>query len=74
MDFELQLIFLFKFGIQKSWPLRDIVPTIADTPLYQTGQGVFQTELNIFLFKLIDMHTPSPKVEEDIKFPKVLNI
>jgi hypothetical protein len=32
-------------NIQKNWTLRDIVPTLTNTPLYQTGQGVFQTEL-----------------------------
>jgi hypothetical protein len=29
----------------KSWPLKYIAPTITSTPLYQTVQGVFQTEL-----------------------------
>jgi hypothetical protein len=28
-------------NMQKSWPLKGIVPTITRTPLYQTGQGVF---------------------------------
>jgi hypothetical protein len=27
-------------NIQKSWPLKGIVPTITSTPLYQTEQGV----------------------------------
>jgi hypothetical protein len=61
-------------NIQKSWPLKDIVPTIANVPLYQTGHGVFQTKLKVLLFNLVDMHTPSPRMEEDIKFPGVLNV
>jgi hypothetical protein len=61
MDFELNLGFPFKFEIQKGWPLRDIVPTIANMQLYQTGLGVFQTELKVFLFNPVGMHTPSPK-------------
>jgi hypothetical protein len=28
-------------NIQKSWPLKGIVPTITNTPLYQTGQEVY---------------------------------
>jgi hypothetical protein len=61
-------------NIQKSWPLKDIVPTITSTPLYQTGKELFQTELKVLCFHPVDMHTPSPKIEEDIKFSKVLNV
>jgi hypothetical protein len=32
-------------NIQKNWPLWDIVPTLTNTPLYEIGQEVFQTEL-----------------------------
>jgi hypothetical protein len=56
-----------------SWPLRDIGPTITNSPLYQTGQGVFQTELELLLFHPVDMHTPSPKIKTDIEFPNVPN-
>jgi hypothetical protein len=28
-------------NIQKSWPLKGIVTTITNTPLYQTGQEVY---------------------------------
>jgi hypothetical protein len=73
-DFELHLKFLFKFEIQKSWVLRDILHTIANTSLYQTGQGVFKTRKEVFLFHPVDMHTPSPKIKVDIEFSKVLNV
>jgi hypothetical protein len=33
------------FHTQKSCPLKYIVSTITNIPLYQTGHGVFQTEL-----------------------------
>jgi hypothetical protein len=29
------------FHTQKSWPLKDIAPTITSTPLFQTSQGGF---------------------------------
>jgi hypothetical protein len=48
------------------------VPTLANTSLYQTGKGVFSTELEVLCFHPVDMHTPSPKIKEDIEFPKVL--
>jgi hypothetical protein len=35
---------------------------------------VFQTETKVLFFNLVDMHTPSPKIEEDIEFPKVLYV
>jgi hypothetical protein len=73
-DFEVNLKLPFNFELQKNWPLRDIVSTTAQTPLYQIGQGVFQTELKVLLINLVDMHTPSPKIEEDIEFLKVLNV
>jgi hypothetical protein len=50
------------------------VSTITNTPLYQPGQRVFQTETKVLFFNLVDMHTPSPKIEEDIEFPKVLYV
>jgi hypothetical protein len=50
--------------IQKSGSFMDIVSTIANVPLYQTRQGVFQTKLKV---NLVDMHTPSLKIEEDIE-------
>jgi hypothetical protein len=33
--------YLVYFIPQKSWPLKNIAPTITSTPLYQTGQGEF---------------------------------
>jgi hypothetical protein len=56
----------------KSWPLKYIAPTITRTPLYQTGHAVFQTRLGVLCFHPVDIHTPSLKIEEDIKFPKVI--
>jgi hypothetical protein len=53
------------FHTQKGWPLKGIVPTLINTPLYQTRQGVFQTELYVLYFYSVDMHTPSPKIEKD---------
>jgi hypothetical protein len=61
-------------NIQKRWPLRDFVFPITNTSLYQTRLAVFQSELYILLFHPIDVHTPSPKIEEYIEFPKLPNI
>jgi hypothetical protein len=61
-------------NIQKSWPLKGIVPTLANTPQYQTGQGVFQTELLVLRFHAVDMHTTYPKIEEVIAFQRGLSI
>jgi hypothetical protein len=41
--------------------------------LFQTGKGVFDTELDVLFFHPFDMQTSSPKIEEDIEFPKVLS-
>jgi hypothetical protein len=64
--------YLVYFIPHKSWPLRYIAPTITSTPLYQIGQGVFETRLGVLCFHPVDMHTPSLKIEEDIEFPKVI--
>jgi hypothetical protein len=64
----------FNFEIQKSLPRRDIVLTVRSTPLYQIGQGVFRTDIQVLLFDQVDKHTPPPKIEEDIEFLKVLNV
>jgi hypothetical protein len=48
------------------------VHTITSTQLYQTRQEVFETELEVLCFHPVDMHTPSPKIEEDNEFPIVL--
>jgi hypothetical protein len=34
---------------------------------------VFDTELDVLFFHPFDMQTSSPKIEEDIEFPKVLS-
>jgi hypothetical protein len=64
--------YLVYFIPYKSWPLKYIVPTITSTPLYQIGQGVFLTELDVLCFHPVGMHTPSPQIKEDIQFPKVI--
>jgi hypothetical protein len=59
---------------QCSWPLRDIGPSNISTPLIQILERVFQTELSVLISHQVDMQTPSPKIEEDMQFPKVLPI
>jgi hypothetical protein len=36
--------------------------------MYQSGQGVFQTELKVLLFNLGYMQRLSPKIEEAMEF------
>jgi hypothetical protein len=50
------------------------VPNITNTPLYQTEQGVFQTELKVLLFNLVDMHELTLKIKEDMKFQRGLSV
>jgi hypothetical protein len=50
------------------------LPTITNTPLYQTRQEVFQTELEVFHFHPGDMHTSSPKIKEVIEFQRGLSV
>jgi hypothetical protein len=50
------------------------VATITNTPLYQTEQGVFQTELKVLLFTLVDMHELTLKIKEDMKFQRGLSV
>jgi hypothetical protein len=50
------------------------VSTIANVPLYQTCQGVFQTEFKVLLFNLVDMHRLSPKIEEAMKFQNGISV
>jgi hypothetical protein len=71
-NLELQLQFLFKFEIQKNWPLRDVGPTVTNSPLIQTGQGVLHDGLQILVFDVLDMHRLNHTIEEDIEFSKVL--
>jgi hypothetical protein len=49
-----------------------IVLTVTIKPLLQTGQGVFQSDLEVLLFPPVNMHTPSLKIEEDIEFQRRL--
>jgi hypothetical protein len=74
MDFELQLQLLFKFEIQKSWPLNDVGPTIANSPLNQSGQGVLHDGLQILLFYLVDIHRLNPMIEEVMEFQRGLSV
>jgi hypothetical protein len=48
------------------------VSTSINPPVHKIGQGVLQDGLQTFLFNLVDMHTPYPNIEEDMKFSKVL--
>jgi hypothetical protein len=64
--------YLVYFVPYKSWPLKYIAPILTRTPMYQNGQGLFETGLEVFWFHPVDMHTPSHKIEEDIEFPKVI--
>jgi hypothetical protein len=59
-------------GFKPLWSPKYITRTITSTPLYQTRQGVFQTELEVLCFHLVDMYTPSLKIKGDIEFPKVI--
>jgi hypothetical protein len=43
-------------NIHKSWPLRDIEPTIINPSVLKLGQGVLHDGLCTFLFYLVDMH------------------
>jgi hypothetical protein len=63
---------LVHFIPYKIWPLMYIAATITSTPLYQTGQGVFYTELEVLCFRPIDMHTPSLNIREGVEFLKVI--
>jgi hypothetical protein len=74
MDFELEPRFLSKFESQKSRIFWYIMLANANTPLHQTEQRVFQTEIKVLLLNLVDMHAPSPKIKEYIEFQKVLNV
>jgi hypothetical protein len=49
-------------NIQKSWPLRDIKPTIINPLVLKCGQGVLHNGLRTFLLYLVDMHRPAPKI------------
>jgi hypothetical protein len=42
--------YLVYFILHKSRPLKYIAPTITSTPLYKTGQVVFQTGLGVLFF------------------------
>jgi hypothetical protein len=44
------------------------VLTNLNPPVNQVGQGVIHDGLKKFLFHLSDMHTLTPKIEEDIRF------
>jgi hypothetical protein len=64
--------YLVHFIPYKIWPVKYIAPTITSTPLYQTGQGVFYTKLEVLCFHPVDMHTPSLNIGEGIEFLKVI--
>jgi hypothetical protein len=44
--------------------------TSINSPLHKIRQGVLQDGLENMLFDLGDMHRPSLKIKEDVKFQK----
>jgi hypothetical protein len=48
--------------------------TIANPPELHFGQEVLYNDLKCLHYKLADMHTQCPKIEEENEFPKVLNV
>jgi hypothetical protein len=59
-------------NIQKSWPLRDIEPTIIYPLVLKLGQGVLHVSLRTLLFYLVDMHRLTPKIQGVMEFQKYL--
>jgi hypothetical protein len=57
-------------NIQKSWSLRDIKPTLINPLLLKHGHRVLQDGLQTFLFNLLGMHTPTPKIQEVMEFQR----
>jgi hypothetical protein len=74
MDFELNLIFLFKFEFLGYWIHRDFVFTSINLLVLQHGQGVLQDGLQTLHFDLGDMHRPSQNMEEDMEFERRLSV
>jgi hypothetical protein len=50
------------------------VLTNINSPVHQVGQGVDHTDLQTLLLDLSDVHRPSPKIKEVIKFMKGLSV
>jgi hypothetical protein len=59
-------------NIQKSWPLRDIEPTIINPPVLKIGQGVLYDGLCILLFYIVDMCKLNPKIQEVVEYQRYL--
>jgi hypothetical protein len=57
-------------NIEKSWPLSDIKPTIINPLVLKHRQGVLHDGLQTFLFYLVDMHRPTPRIQEVMEFQK----
>jgi hypothetical protein len=55
-------------NIQKSWPLMDIKSIIINPLVLKFGQGILHDGLQTFLFYMIDMHRPTPNIQEVIEF------
>jgi hypothetical protein len=56
------------YNIQRSWPLRDIEPTIINPPVLKLGQGVLHDDLRTLLFYMVDMHRLTPNMQELVEF------
>jgi hypothetical protein len=57
-------------NIQKNWSLRDIKPTSIIPLVLKLEQGVLHDGLQTFLFYLVDMPRPDPKIKEVMEFQK----
>jgi hypothetical protein len=57
-------------NIQKSWPLREIKPTVINSLVLKLRQGVLHNGLQTFPFYLVNMHRPNPKIQEVMKFQR----
>jgi hypothetical protein len=47
--------------------------TNANPPVHKLGQGALQDDVQTLFYDMNDMHRPSHKIEEVIKFKKKLN-
>jgi hypothetical protein len=67
--FPLQMVNMTWFiNIQKGWPLSDTKPTIINPQVLKLGQKVLHDGLQTFFSYLVDMHRPTPKMQEVMEF------
>jgi hypothetical protein len=58
------------YNIEKSWPFRDVEPTIINPQVLKLGQGFLHDGLLTFLFYLVHKHKLTPKIPEVMKFQR----